>query len=293
MVFATTGSDLEGLAVYDTNHDGQLSSADANFAQFAVWQDANSNGIVDSGEMTGLTAIGIASISLSSDGVGYSAANGDVSVVGTGSVTHADGSTGVLADAVFKTGALGAVQAGPAEPANSNNVLLAAIAAAGLAAAPAAAEVHSDQSLAPAEPESVVAQVADSHSQLAAGQSSVTARIVDKLQAAADAHDAVKYSTHGQGDDAPASDGHALGGSEAANQSVPADLLAATAAPAHPEPASVMAPGVAMPSIEQLQAMDHAAAPAARRRTSRMKSSARSWSTRSTGEVALPRSTSC
>ena len=103
IVFATSGSDLQGLAVYDTNGDGQLSSADANFADFAVWQDANSNGQVDAGELQSLTAQGIASISLSSDGVSYSAAGGDVTVVGTGSFTRADGSTGVLADAVFAT----------------------------------------------------------------------------------------------------------------------------------------------------------------------------------------------
>src|SRR4029078_5530519 len=44
VVFATSGSDLQGLSVYDSNHDGQLSSADAGFADFQVWQDANSNG---------------------------------------------------------------------------------------------------------------------------------------------------------------------------------------------------------------------------------------------------------
>ena len=104
IVFATDGSDLQGLAVYDSNGDGQLSAADSAFAEFGVWQDADSDGQVDAGELQSLTAEGIASISLSSDGVGYSAAGGDVSVVGTGSFTRTDGSTGVLADAVFATG---------------------------------------------------------------------------------------------------------------------------------------------------------------------------------------------
>jgi hypothetical protein len=70
IVFATSGSDLQGLAAYDSNQDGQLSSADSGFADFAVWQDADSDGVVDAGEMRGLTALGIASISLSSDGIG-------------------------------------------------------------------------------------------------------------------------------------------------------------------------------------------------------------------------------
>ena len=53
-----------GAGGFDTNHDGQLSSADANFANFAVWQDANSNGVADAGEVQTLTARGITSISL-------------------------------------------------------------------------------------------------------------------------------------------------------------------------------------------------------------------------------------
>jgi VCBS repeat-containing protein len=143
IVFSTGGSDLQGLAQYDTNHDGQLSSADAAFSQFAVWQDANSNGVVDAGEMKSLTALGIASISLSSDGIGYSAAGGDVSVVGTGSVTYADGSTGVLADAVFATGSKVADEQLRATAAmTSSTPILGAIAAAGLMAIPAHAEAQ-------------------------------------------------------------------------------------------------------------------------------------------------------
>src|SRR5205085_7242333 len=46
-VFGSNGvSDLQGLNAYDSNHDGQLSSSDAGFANFDVWQDANSNGKV-------------------------------------------------------------------------------------------------------------------------------------------------------------------------------------------------------------------------------------------------------
>ncbi|HET9145699.1 MAG TPA: Ig-like domain-containing protein [Sphingomicrobium sp.] len=143
IVFSTGGSDLQGLAQYDSNDDGQISSADAAFSQFAVWQDANSNGVVDAGEMKGLTALGITSISLSSDGIGYSAAGGDVSVVGTGSVTYADGSTGVLADAVFATGAKVAdEQLRATATMTSSTPLLGAIAAAGLMAIPAHAEAQ-------------------------------------------------------------------------------------------------------------------------------------------------------
>ncbi len=104
IVFATSGSDLEGLAVYDSNGDGQLSAADDHFGEFNVWQDADSDGAVDAGELRTLAAENILSISLASDGKSYSAANGDVTVVGTGSFARSDGSIGVLADAVFQTG---------------------------------------------------------------------------------------------------------------------------------------------------------------------------------------------
>ena len=150
IVFSTGGSDLEGLAVYDTNHDGKLSAADSDFAEFAAWQDANSNGIVDNGEMKSLTALGITSISLTSDGKSYTAANGDVTVVGSGTFTRADGSTGTLADAVFNTGTESQQdQAKLAQYAVNNAVLIGAIAAAGLLAseplAAAALQVQGDE----------------------------------------------------------------------------------------------------------------------------------------------------
>ena len=100
---SATQTDLQALEVYDTNHDGLLSAADADFASFAVWQDANSNGIVDAGEMKSLTAAGIASISLATDGVTYVAADGQVEVAGTGSYTTVTGTTETLADASFAT----------------------------------------------------------------------------------------------------------------------------------------------------------------------------------------------
>jgi hypothetical protein len=107
-----------------------------------VWQDADSDGQVDAGELQSLTARSIASISLTSDGVGYSAAGGDVSVVGTGSFTRIDGSTGVLADAVFATGgrASGEARMVAASGSNAAMIAAAAVAVAGFAAAHAHAE---------------------------------------------------------------------------------------------------------------------------------------------------------
>ena len=62
-------TDLEGLAFFDTDGDGLLDADDASFKDFAVFQDANLDGIVDEGEFTHLTDLGIESIGLESDGV--------------------------------------------------------------------------------------------------------------------------------------------------------------------------------------------------------------------------------
>jgi hypothetical protein len=95
-------TDLEGLAAkYDSNKDGVLDANDAAFAKFGIWQDADSDGVADGGEFKTLAEVGIVSINLKSDGVVDTAANGDVTVHGTGTYTRADGTTGKLADASF------------------------------------------------------------------------------------------------------------------------------------------------------------------------------------------------
>src|SRR3546814_14729720 len=49
--FSVAGStDLEGLRLqYDSDGDGMLSAADAEFASFGVWQDANGDGVTGAG----------------------------------------------------------------------------------------------------------------------------------------------------------------------------------------------------------------------------------------------------
>jgi len=105
LVFGGAGlSDLQGLAAtYDSNGDGKLDAADAEFAKFGIWQDANSNGVTDAGEFRSLISEGIISIALTSDGRAYTAADGQVQVKGEALYARADGSTGKLADAAFAT----------------------------------------------------------------------------------------------------------------------------------------------------------------------------------------------
>lgn len=60
-------SDLERLRAFDSNNDGKLSSLDEQWGKFGAWQDANSNGVVDAGELQTLDQRGVASLSLTSD----------------------------------------------------------------------------------------------------------------------------------------------------------------------------------------------------------------------------------
>lgn len=107
IVFATTGSDLEGVrTVYDSNADGRLDAGDGAFSQFGVWQDNDSDGVTDAGEFSSLSERGITSIDLQSDGVAYTAAGGDVTVHGETTFTWTDGTQGTVADASFATSQL-------------------------------------------------------------------------------------------------------------------------------------------------------------------------------------------
>jgi len=98
-------SDLEAVAArYDDNNDGVLDASDAAYESFGVWLDSNLDAVADEGEFVSLSDAGITSIDLTSDGLGYVDADGDVTVYGTASFTMEDGSTGAVSDAAFATG---------------------------------------------------------------------------------------------------------------------------------------------------------------------------------------------
>ncbi|MDT7520623.1 hypothetical protein RAE19_18325 [Rhodoferax sp. TBRC 17660] len=85
-------TDLEGLAAtFDSNHDGVLDARDARYADFKVWKDANSNGVVDTGEMQTLAQAGIKSFNLKvKDGTKLSLDDGSV-IHGLFDIQRADG----------------------------------------------------------------------------------------------------------------------------------------------------------------------------------------------------------
>ena len=100
----TAETDLQAIAeVFDTNQDGVLDAQDENFDKFAVWQDADSDGVTDAGELISLTDLGIESIALTytDDSVAATAADGDVVIHGQAEVTYTDGSTTIADDTSF------------------------------------------------------------------------------------------------------------------------------------------------------------------------------------------------
>jgi hypothetical protein len=85
--FAQNG--FEALAEYDLNADGKINNVDAIFSQLRIWQDANSNGITDAGELLTLQAANIASLNAR-----YTSSN----TIDTNNVQHRESSTYTYAD---------------------------------------------------------------------------------------------------------------------------------------------------------------------------------------------------
>ncbi|MEO0643850.1 MAG: hypothetical protein AAFY47_10630, partial [Pseudomonadota bacterium] len=94
-------TDLVGLAAFDSDGDGFLTSGDERFGEFGVWQDANGDGIVVQSEVSTLASSGIVSISLTGEATNAAYSLGEVAIANTGSFTFADGRSGVFADAAL------------------------------------------------------------------------------------------------------------------------------------------------------------------------------------------------
>ena len=90
---ARTEDGFAALAQEDTNADGVVNSADANFASLRVWQDLNQDGISQAGELKTLSDLGIESFNVASINHSQLLANGN-QIADTGSYTRTDGTTG-------------------------------------------------------------------------------------------------------------------------------------------------------------------------------------------------------
>ncbi|MEY9427047.1 hypothetical protein ABH975_002362 [Bradyrhizobium ottawaense] len=96
-------SDMAALRqVFDTNHDGQLSSGDERWGDFRIWQDSNGDGFSQAGEVHGLSDFGISSIDLNPTGTPSVLSDGSV-IQGLSSYTRTDGTTGLAGDVALAT----------------------------------------------------------------------------------------------------------------------------------------------------------------------------------------------
>ena len=84
---------FDALAQQDTNADGVVDSADANFASLRVWQDANQDGVSQDGELKTLAELGIESFNVASINHSQLLANGN-QIADTGTFTRTDGTSG-------------------------------------------------------------------------------------------------------------------------------------------------------------------------------------------------------
>ncbi len=232
-VFGQDGmTDMEAL---HAQYGAQLDASDEDFTQFALWNDANSNGIVDAGEVQSLVAAGITSISLVSDGVAASAANGDVQVAGSSTFTYVNdnGQTvlGKVDDAAF------AYKAGEndlelrlAGTANSG-VVAAAVAAMGLAAGGAAshADSHADHGLDRAAEAGGLGQQAAAHASAATAAGGDYRSLIGS-EHSVPANDSGQVAVSSAVHELSAQVDHSLNGDHGGPISQPAALLASAAA---------------------------------------------------------------
>ena len=93
VVVGKAADGFEALAQEDTNADGVVNSADANFANLRVWQDANQDGISQANELKTLAELGIASFNVANVAHSQLLSNGN-QIADTGTYTKTDGSTG-------------------------------------------------------------------------------------------------------------------------------------------------------------------------------------------------------
>ncbi|CAO3449612.1 hypothetical protein [Azospirillum argentinense] len=101
-------SSLEALASLDSNHDGRIDAADQSFATLQVWQDANGDGVSQPGELRTLADAGILSIATAATPTDTTLAGNHI--LGTTSMTMADGSSRMVAGVAFDVQATVAAQ---------------------------------------------------------------------------------------------------------------------------------------------------------------------------------------
>ena len=112
---ASKGSGFAKLASYDSNGDGLVDASDAQFASLLIWQDANSNGKTDAGELIGLAQAGVTSLTVAYTELPFLDANNNLHLERS-SVTLANGAKADMTDVYFNVAAEDAAAAGIQTP---------------------------------------------------------------------------------------------------------------------------------------------------------------------------------
>jgi Ca2+-binding RTX toxin-like protein len=98
---ATASTAFGALAEIDSNKDGVISSADANWSTLKVWVDKNSDGETQANELYTLAQLGISNIKLNPT-KNFAYDNGNI-IGDKSTFTYTDGRVGEIADAIFTT----------------------------------------------------------------------------------------------------------------------------------------------------------------------------------------------
>jgi len=96
----TAANGFYALADLDDNRDGRLDSHDAAWSELRIWQDRNSDGITDAGELTTLDELGIAGIATGFSNTATTDSQGNQHLQ-QGWYTKTDGSSGRAEDIWF------------------------------------------------------------------------------------------------------------------------------------------------------------------------------------------------
>ena len=93
----TAADGFAALSGIDSNGDGVVNSADANFSQLQIWRDLNQNGVSDAGELFTLQQSGIQSLNTAAANATPIAVAGGI-LAETGSYMRTDGTVSTMGD---------------------------------------------------------------------------------------------------------------------------------------------------------------------------------------------------
>ncbi len=93
----TAADGFAALSGMDSNGDGVVNSADANFSQLQIWRDLNQNGVSDAGELFTTGQLGIQSLNTAASNTTPAAVAGG-SLAATGSYMRTDGTVSTMGD---------------------------------------------------------------------------------------------------------------------------------------------------------------------------------------------------